>query len=101
MLTILGLLLAFIIFFASGFCVFYFGSKLTDHPLETKEAVMSALALGIVAIATSFLSFYGIVLTIFLLASLLTKVYDCGILSSIFMSFLAYLLPGLIGILLR
>ena len=82
-----------LIYSASGFVVFYFGSKPTERELDRREALMSALVLGITLGATSFLGLYGIGLTFFFVASMLVKIYDCGLWSSIFMTVGAMLLP--------
>ncbi len=89
LVTLMGIL----IYSASGFVVFYFGSKPTERELDRREALMSALVLGIIVTFTSFLGLYGIGLTFFFVASMLVKIYDCGLWSSIFMTVGAMLLP--------
>jgi hypothetical protein len=91
---LLSFLTTFLIYSVSGFVVFYFGSKPTERELDRREALMSALVLGVTATATAFLgTFYGPALTFFLVVSMLARVYDCGLWSSIFMTVAAQLFP--------
>lgn len=92
--TLLSYFGMFIFYSVCGFPVFYFGSKPTERELDRREALMSALVLAITAIATSILGpLYGTALTFFLVVSMLIRVYDCGLLSSLFMTIGAQLLP--------
>lgn len=87
-------LIMVLIYTVSGYVVFYFGSKPTERELDKREAIMCALALAITATATAFLgplNSYG--LTFFLIVSMLVRVYDCGVWSSIFMTVAAQFLP--------
>lgn len=84
--------LLFAVFTAFGFAVFYFGSKPTERELDRREALMSALVLGLTASLTWFLGLSGLGLTFFFVVSALVKVYDCGLANSILMTAVAMLL---------
>lgn len=91
---LLSFLTTSLIYSASGFVVFYFGSKPTERELDRREALMSALVLGVTATVTAFLGpLYSPALTFFLVVSMLVRVYDCGLWSSIFMTVAAQLFP--------
>lgn len=90
------------VYTASGFVVFYFGSKPTERELDRREALMSALVLAITATVTAFLGpLYGPALTFFLVASMLVKVYDCGVAGSLLMTIGAMLFPFAFAAMLR
>lgn len=90
---LLSFLTTCLIYSASGFVIFYFGSKPTEQELSRRDALMCALVLGITFAATLILGLYGLALTFFFVTSMLVKVYDCGLWSSIFMTVGAMLLP--------
>lgn len=96
MWTLLALVLTmFSVYAVSGFLVFYFGSKPTERELERREAIMCALVLGITATVTSFLGLTGLLLTFFLVVSVLVKLYDCELANSFLMTAGGLLLPAL------
>lgn len=91
---LLATLTGILLYTASGFVVFYFGSKPTERELDRRDSLMCALVLAITATITAFLgAFYGPALTFFLVVSMLVRVYDCGLWSSIFMTVAAQLFP--------
>lgn len=94
-MVILTLVLSFLFYSVCGFCVFFFGSKPSERPLEVKEAVMAALAFSIVSILTSFLGWSGFALTLFFMMSLLVKVYDCNLGAGFLLTLCAMMLPVL------
>jgi hypothetical protein len=98
---LVSFLTTFLVYSASGFVVFYFGSKPTDRELDRRDALMCALVLGIIMSVTSFLGGYGLWLTFFFVVSMLVKVYDCGVWSSIFMTAGAMFLPFAFIVVLR
>lgn len=102
MWTLIALILTmFSVYAVSGFLVFYFGSKPTERELERREAIMCALVLGVTATVASFLGLTGLLLTFFLVVSVLVKLYDCGVANSILMTAGSLLLPVLFFLALR
>ena len=96
MWTLIALILTmFSVYAVSGFLVFYFGSNPTEQELGRREAITCALVLGLTATVTSFLGLTGLLLTFFLVVSVLVKLYDCGLANSFLMTAGALLLPGL------
>jgi|GEM_PF-2505413 len=94
-MLVTGLIL-FFVYSVTGFCVYFFASKWMERELTRREALMCALALGVTIAVTSFLGSYGLILTLFLLVSMLVKIYDCKVLSSILMTIVALLIPVLV-----
>lgn len=89
------------VFAGFGFPVFYFGSKPTERELDRREALMSALVLGLIASLTWFLGMSGLGLTFFFVVSALVKIYDCGLANSLLMTAAAMLLAIGFFLLLR
>jgi len=89
-------LVLFFVYSVTGFCVYLIASKWTDRELTRREAVMSGLMVGVTIAVTSFLGAYGLALTLFLMASLLVKIYDCKVVNSILMTIATLLIPVLL-----
>lgn len=100
-MVVLMIFLTFLLYSAFGFGIFFFGSKLSERPLEVKEAVMAALGFSIVSILTSFLGGTGVVLTLFFTVSLLVKVYDCGLVAGFLLTIGAMLTPAALLLLMH
>lgn len=103
-------LLIFALFFLFAVGAYFFGSMLTEEPLELKAAIMSALLLAL--LASFFVIFPQIVhywhayrrpigfsapgVAMCAVLLLLVKRYDCDVWPSILMTGAALLPPGLI-----
>jgi hypothetical protein len=75
--------------------------KPTEQELGRREAITCALILGITATVTSFLGLTGLLLTFFLVVSVLVKLYDCELANSFLMTAGSLLLPVLFFLALR
>ena len=107
--TLLLFLLAYALFFLFAVCAYFFGSMLSEQPLELKEAICIALLLALLASvfvifpqALSFhahrsnlgLSAYGVAMCAILF--LMVKRYDCDVFPSILMTVAGILPPSMI-----
>ncbi len=102
-------LLIYALFFLFAVCAYFFGSMLTEEPLELKAAIMSALLLALLATIPGILLLtcpelphhwlrtraYPF-LAAFAIIGFLVKKYDCDVWPSILMTGAALLPPGLI-----
>ena len=107
--TLLLFLLIFALFFLFAVGAYFFGSMLTEEPLQLGEAIMAALLLAFLAAIPSILLLtfpeqpyhwmrtraYPFLAT-FVMIGFLVKRYDCDVWPSILMTSAALLPPSLI-----
>ncbi len=93
---IVKLLVPFLIFSASGFTVFFLGSKLAEQELTARDALNAALIMGAIMGLSSSLGIFGLGITLMVTVGLLATHYEMGVFTSILLTLCACFLPWLV-----